>query len=372
MKKFWQFIKNEATDTTPESIELRIQGDIVSDDDAWIYEFLGMDSASPNKFKEELKQYEGKDITVWIDSYGGDVFAAAGIYNALKEHKGKVIVKIDSKAMSAASVIAMAGDEVLMSPVAIMMIHNPLTMVEGDMRDLRKAADILDAVKETLINAYVLKTGRSRSKISSMMDDETWMSANVAVKEGFADGILYTDNQSDKPTDSVFNLAFNRLAIQNSAKRTFGHLLSFDRFKIKNGVSPEDVSRELAPEDQEWYKPTLSDFTDKTWDELTDREKRDIAGHYAWAAEMPPETFGDLKFPHHDPKTHKVVWRGVVQCAARLNQADVPDSDIPKIKEHLASHYKQFGRTPPWEQTEENKAKAKLALELEISKAIFY
>jgi len=182
-----------------------------------------------------------------------------------------------------------------------------------------------------------------------MMDDETWMSANVAVKEGFADGILYTD-QSSNAVDNIMNFAFDRYAIVNSAKRSFRQLLSLDRFKVQNGVSPDDVSRELAPEDQEWQRPTLSDFTDKTWDELTDQEKRDIAGHYAWAAEMPPATFGDLKFPHHDPKSHKVVWRGVTQCAARLNQADVPNADIPKIQRHLSSHYEQFGRTPPWEQ----------------------
>jgi ATP-dependent Clp protease protease subunit len=368
LKKFWKFIKNAATETTPGSIELRIQGDIVSDDETWLYEFLGMNAVSPNVFREELKQYAGKDITVWIDSYGGDVFAAAGIYNALKEHRGKVTVKIDSKAMSAASVIAMAGDEVLMSPVAIMMIHNPLTMAEGDMHDLRKAADILDAVKETLINAYALKTGRSRSKISSMMDDETWMSANVAVNEGFADGILYDNNKAD----DIMNFAFDRFAIVNSARNTSRQILSLDRFKVKNGVSPDDVSRELAPEDQEWQKPTLSDFTDKSWNELTDQEKKDIAGHYAWAAEMPPAIFGDLKFPHHDPKSHKVVWQGIVQCAARLNQADVSEADISKIKNHLASHYKQFGRTPPWEQDSSNNKgetellKAKLALELEL------
>jgi len=368
LKRFWKFIRNAATETTPESVELRIQGDIVSDDDVWLYEFLGMSTISPNAFKDELKKYVGKDITVWIDSYGGDVFAAAGIYNALKKHQGKVTVKIDSKAMSAASVIAMAGDEVLMSPVAIMMIHNPLTMAKGDMRDLRKAADVLDAVKSSIINAYALKTGRSKAKISSMMDDETWMSANVAIKEGFADGILYTDKAE---SDSMMNFAFNRYAIVNSAKNAFKHLKSLDRFKVRDGVSPDDVSREIAPEDEEWERPNLSDFTDKTWDELTDQEKKDIAGRYAWAAEMPPATFGDLKFPHHDLKTHKVVWRGVAQCAVRLDQADVPADDIPKIKSYLASHYDQFGRTPLWEE-QNNKSqtetlKAKLALELEIT-----
>jgi ATP-dependent Clp protease, protease subunit len=213
---FWKFIVNQATETEPESVELRIEGDIVDDDEAWLYEWFGMPSTSPNAFKEELSQYKGKDITVWIDSYGGSVFAAAGIYNALKEHNGKITVKIDSKAMSAASVIAMAGDEVLMSPMAVMMIHNPLTTAYGNMHDLRKVADILDTVKESIVNAYALKTGRSRSKISQMMDDETWMSANVAVKEGFADGILYQDNNPEVSDVA----AFSRLAIVNSASQS--------------------------------------------------------------------------------------------------------------------------------------------------------
>ncbi|OQP13156.1 Clp protease ClpP [Geobacillus thermoleovorans] len=216
---FWKFIVNQATETEPESVELRIEGDIVDDDEAWLYEWFGMPSTSPNAFKEELSQFKGRDITVWIDSYGGSVFAAAGIYNALKEHNGKITVKIDSKAMSAASVIAMAGDEVLMSPMAVMMIHNPLTAAYGNMHDLRKVADILDTIKESIVNAYALKTGRSRSKISQMMDDETWMSANVAVKEGFADGILYQDGKPEVADVA----AFSRLAIVNSASQSIRH-----------------------------------------------------------------------------------------------------------------------------------------------------
>ncbi|UYL94088.1 Clp protease [Geobacillus phage vB_GthS_PK5.1] len=236
---FWKFIVNQATETEPESVELRIEGDIVDDDEAWLYEWFGMPSTSPNAFKEELSQYKGKDITVWIDSYGGSVFAAAGIYNALKEHDGKITVKIDSKAMSAASVIAMAGDEVLMSPMAVMMIHNPLTAAYGNMHDLRKVADILDTIKESIVNAYALKTGRSRSKISQMMDDETWMSANVAVKEGFADGILY---QEDKPQVADV-AAFSRLAIVNSANRSMQDIM-----KIVSKQKQQDEKERLLLE----------------------------------------------------------------------------------------------------------------------------
>lgn len=236
---FWKFIVNQATETEPESVELRIEGDIVDDDEAWLYEWFGMPSTSPNAFKEELSQFKGKDITVWIDSYGGSVFAAAGIYNALKEHNGKITVKIDSKAMSAASVIAMAGDEVLMSPMAVMMIHNPLTAAYGNMHDLRKVADILDTIKESIVNAYALKTGRSRSKISQMMDDETWMSANVAVKEGFADGILY---QEDKPQVADV-AAFSRLAIVNSANRSIQDIM-----KIVSKQKQQDEKERLLLE----------------------------------------------------------------------------------------------------------------------------
>jgi len=236
---FWKFIVNQATETEPENVELRIEGDIIDDDEAWLYEWFGMPSTSPNAFKEELSQFKGKDITVWIDSYGGSVFAAAGIYNALKEHDGKITVKIDSKAMSAASVIAMAGDEVLMSPMAVMMIHNPLTAAYGNMHDLRKVADILDTIKESIVNAYALKTGRSRSKISQMMDDETWMSANVAVKEGFADGILY---QEDKPQVADV-AAFSRLAIVNSANRSMQDIM-----KIVSKQKQQDEKERLLLE----------------------------------------------------------------------------------------------------------------------------
>lgn len=223
--KFWKFIKNLSADSGPENIELRIDGDIVSDDDVWLYEWCGMQCASPNTFKNELAQYSGKDITVWIDSYGGDVFAAAGIYNALKEHKGNVTVKIDGKAMSSASVIAMAGSTIQMSPVATMMIHDPLTSAQGYASDLRKAADVLDTVKESIMNAYQLKTGKSRAKISQMMDDESYMDAKTAIKNGFADSMLYTDTKT--PSD-VMNFDFNRHAILNCANSSMKRLIELE------------------------------------------------------------------------------------------------------------------------------------------------
>lgn len=245
---FWKFItKNQAADDHEEEVELRIEGDIVDDDYAWLYEWFGIKATSPNAFREELKQYKGKNITVWIDSYGGSVFAAAGIYNALMEHKktgAKVIAKVDGKAMSAATIPFMAGDERLMSPMSIFMMHNPLTEVYGYASDLRKAADVLDEVKETLINAYQLATGRSRAKISAMMDDETYMSARTAIKEGFATGMLYAEQgkQADGEHEDIINLGFRKvLAIQNAANDSFRKFFEQHLSSAAQAVAPKPL-----------------------------------------------------------------------------------------------------------------------------------
>ena len=212
---FWRFIKNAVAPDEEEQVELRIEGDIVSSDDAWLYEWFGIPATSPNAFRAALAEHAGKNITVWVDSYGGDVFAAAGIYNALKEHKGKVTVKIDGKAMSAASVIAMAGNTIAMSPVGQMMIHNPSSYAAGDAREMRHVADVLESVKQSIINAYQLKTGKSRAKISEMMDAETFMDAKKALADGFIDEMLYANEEAGAQIANAFRA--RQLAVQNAA-----------------------------------------------------------------------------------------------------------------------------------------------------------
>ena len=178
MKKFWNFVKNEDTNET----ELLFNGPI--SEDTWFG-----DEVTPALFRDELSKVKG-DLTVWLNSPGGDVFAASQIYTMLRNHKGKVTVKIDGIAASAASVIAMAGTKVLMSPTAMIMIHNPATVAMGDHTDMRKAIEMLDEVKESIINAYEIKTGLSRTRLSHLMDAETWMDANKAVELGFADEVM--------------------------------------------------------------------------------------------------------------------------------------------------------------------------------------
>jgi len=190
MKKFWNFIRNDAGERV-----LRLEGPI--DEES----FWG-DEVTPAAFRDELEAEEG-DVTVWINSPGGNVFAAAEIYTMLCDHKGRITVKIDAIAASAASVIAMAGDTVLMSPVSMIMVHDPMTIAMGNARDMEKAISTLNEVKESIINAYVKKTGMSRNRVSKLMENETWMNAKKAVEMGFADGMLFADGKDDADEKEV-------------------------------------------------------------------------------------------------------------------------------------------------------------------------
>lgn len=206
-RKFWNWVRNE----NDESRTLFLNGEI--SDETWYG-----DEVTPKMFKEELQDGEG-DITVWINSPGGDVFAAAQIYNMLMDYKGNVTVKIDGLAASAASVIAMAGTEVQMSPVAMMMIHNPATIAIGDSSEMQKAIDMLDEVKESIMNAYEIKTGLSRSRISHLMDAESWFNAKKAVELGFADKLLFSKEETEAEEEKELEMEavmFSRKAVTNS------------------------------------------------------------------------------------------------------------------------------------------------------------
>lgn len=200
MKKFWNWVRD-----SDEGRTLYLNG-VISEETWW------GDEVTPKMFKDELLAGTG-DITVWINSPGGDVFAAAQIYNMLMDYTGKVTVKIDGLAASAASVIAMAGGDVYMSPVSMIMIHNPSTIAIGDSEEMLRAKALLDEVKESIINAYELKTGLSRTKLSHLMDAESWMNANKAIELGFADKIMFMENETPDLTDS---LIFSRMAVTNS------------------------------------------------------------------------------------------------------------------------------------------------------------
>jgi len=210
MSKFWNWVKNE----TGSERTLYLDG-VIAEESWW------EDDVTPKVFKDDLYSGSG-DVTVWINSPGGCVFAAAQIYNMLKKYPGNITVKIDSLAASAASVISMAGDEICMSPVGMFMIHNPATFVWGDSEEMRKAKDMLDEVKQSIINAYETKTKMSRTKLAHMMNDETWMNAKKALELGFIDKILFANAEEEpEAEDNSQGFIFSRMAVTNSLVNRF-------------------------------------------------------------------------------------------------------------------------------------------------------
>lgn len=223
-KKFWNWARD--ADESGERV-LYFDGEI-SDETWW------GDEITPAMFKSELFSDKG-DITIWLNSPGGDCIAASQIYAMLMDYPHNVTVKIDGIAASAASVIAMAGTKVLMAPTALMMVHNPLTIAIGDTDEMQKAILMLDEVKESIINAYQVKTNQSRAKISHWMDAETWMNANKAIELGFADGVL----EDSKRHQATPTYAFSRRAVTNSL---------LDKVKTKEQPQPKSEPQGVLAE----------------------------------------------------------------------------------------------------------------------------
>lgn len=231
MKKFWMWNRTEEQVEKPERT-LVLRGVIA--EDSWLD-----DEVTPELFKEELEAGEG-NVTVWINSPGGDCFAAAQIYNMLAAYPGKVTVKVDAVAASAATVVAMAGDEVQMSPVAMMMIHNPAMMAAGDHKAMEKAIEALRETKESILNAYERRTHLSRAKLSKLMEDETWMDARKAVELGFADKIIESAAKGERLPEET--PAASLYSERECSRRIIGRLT--EKYK-----PPEDAVKPAAKED---------------------------------------------------------------------------------------------------------------------------
>ena len=208
--------KNQADEGSESERVLELYGTIA--EESWFD-----DDVTPQMFRDELFAGSGR-VTIWLNSPGGDCVAASQIYSMLMDYKDDVIVKIDGIAASAASVIAMAGTTVLMAPTALMMIHNPITAAFGNHEDMERAISMLDEVKESIINAYEIKTNLTRAKLSHLMDAETWMNANRAIELGFADDLLTDEKRSGEApaysysSKAVANALLNKLTVKAEAK----------------------------------------------------------------------------------------------------------------------------------------------------------
>jgi ATP-dependent Clp protease protease subunit len=204
-RKFWQW-KNQGEDGSSARI-LELSGTIA--EESWFD-----DDITPEQFRDELFADSG-EVVVWINSPGGDCIAASRIYSMLMDYEGHITVKIDGIAASAASVIAMAGTKVMMAPTALMMIHNPMTIAYGNHLDMQKAIGMLDEVKESIINAYEIKTNLSRARISHLMDNETWMNANKAIELGFADALLEDAKKTSNEAAYSFSTRNSQVSLLN-------------------------------------------------------------------------------------------------------------------------------------------------------------
>lgn len=207
MNKFWKWTNSvESSDST-----LILDGPI-SQESWW------GDEVTPSQFREELAKQKGNNLTVIINSPGGDVFAGLSIYNALREHDAEVTIRVDGLAASIASIICMAGNKIIMSPGTMMMIHKPSSIVLGNADDMEKEREILLGIEESMIPIYAERTGLSNDEISAMMDAETWMSADKAVELGFADEVAEPIKKVDT-TEQVtnnFGFAFSMAATKSS------------------------------------------------------------------------------------------------------------------------------------------------------------
>lgn len=175
--------------------KIDIHGVIVSDDDLWIYEWFEMDAVAPKVVRQSLMDANGDSVEVVINSGGGDVMAGTEIFTLLREYTGKVTIKIQSFAASAAAVIAMAGDSE-MSPVAQLMIHNVSSYASGDNRDMEHMAAVLENANKAIAAAFVAKTGKTEAEILDLMNRETWFTAEQAVANGFVDRIMFANSQT--------------------------------------------------------------------------------------------------------------------------------------------------------------------------------
>ena len=189
---------------------INVNGDIICTDMKWIYDWLEYESCCPADVKNVIAELtdENEELKVVINSPGGDVQAGQEIYSILKGIKNHVTVEVQSIAASAASMVAMAGDNVRMSPVSLLMIHNASTCASGDYRDMQHTADVLQTVNTAIMQAYIAKTGKTEDELKDMMDRETWLTANQCLENGFADEIIRDEKQS-----IITNAMIGRLSV---------------------------------------------------------------------------------------------------------------------------------------------------------------
>ena len=221
---------------TGSSADLYIYGDIC----AWAWEEVGEQSGVT--IVNQLKELDADHINVHINSYGGDVAEGLAIYNTLKEHPAEITTICDGFACSAASVVFMAGDERIMNPASLLMIHNAWTSAVGNAADLRKAADDIETITQASVEAYKMVANISEDEIKALMDAETWILPADAVAYGFATGIAEAE-ETDEPQQSALGLIISKLTANQEAE------------PIDIDALADRIAERLAPKEPEHKEP---------------------------------------------------------------------------------------------------------------------
>lgn len=331
-EKFWNFT-NENNDP-----ELILYGDISSN--SW-----WGDEITPQQFSDDLKALgDVSEITVRINSGGGDVFAAFAIYSQLKDHKAKINVKIDGWAASAATIIAMAGDTISIPAAGIFMIHNPAVGLFGHYteKELPKLTEELKIIKNSIIQAYTLKTGKSEEEISEIMDNETWYDGKEAVNSGFCDNIMFEDIDTEienKEKIIVNSVVINVSDYKNMPKK----LLNSGPKEVKNvcfsNKIPENQKEEqkqMEIKTVEDLKTAYPDLAKQVADEAANAERKRIQDIESGAIDGFENLVEDAKFSNPISASEvalKILNQMKKQGEQYLNNCknDIEDSGINEV-----------------------------------------
>lgn len=253
------------------TVNIDVKGPIISNDEAYIYEWFEMDATSPRSVTEQLANANGDDVVVSINSPGGYVHDGSEIYAALKNYSGNVEVQIVGLAASAASFIAMAADKVRIAPTAQIMIHNASMWNGGDHRSMEKASKMLKTTDQAIVNAYVIKSGKSEEELLDMMAEETWMSPQQALEHNFVDEIMFMDNSikltasnsvssmiPQKVIDGFRNGMLNKGAVDGVTKEDLKASLAELKSEIINELQQNTKSNQKEPTPKPANKQNLS------------------------------------------------------------------------------------------------------------------
>ncbi len=301
-------------------MKINIKGPIVSSGSKWMYDWLGMPACSPGDVEKALEEAGGGDVTLVINSNGGIATAGFEIYTMLKEYEGKVTAHIVGAAMSAASIIACAADEVLASDASVFMIHNTQSYAEGDYRDMEMEADALKQFNESIINVYVRKTKKSREELQGLMDKNTYMSVKDAVENGFVDDYMFGDP--------------NELVVVNSGSAVFtddmvrkfalavkgqdpGRNADSDRCKNNNMEGEEKMTLEEFLKENPEEKAKVDKMIDEARERGISEERGRLKDLDAIAKSVTSEALEDAKYGASPKDARTLAYEAMVDDAKK-------------------------------------------------------